>query len=169
MIVRTERLEIVPGAAELQRVRTQVEWLNDPMVVRYSEQRHHKHTVTTQIAYILSFEDEPADFLEVRLDNRMIGTMTVFRDEPNSVADMGIMIGDRSCWGKGYGTEAWDGLMKHLFSHGVRKVEAGCMGLNLGMQAVFRRTKMEMEGRRWHHFHIEEEMFSDMLLFGKRR
>lgn len=87
-----------------------VAWLNDPEVVRYSEQRHKRHTLETQHSYVNGVWSNPGSWIwlickPTPLD--AIGTITAHCDENNKVANMGILIGEKTAWGQGYGSEAW--------------------------------------------------------------
>lgn len=143
-------LEQANGSIGVEYLSRMVKWLNDPEIVRHSEQRHKIHSLKNQLAYIESFI-WPNQFRLIILDNELIGTMTAYVDSPNSVADIGILL-DKTKQGKGYGTEAWLGLMEHLFGMGVRKVEAGCMSVNIPMITVFQKSGMFPEGIRQRHF-----------------
>lgn len=131
----------------------QIAWLNDPEVVRYSEQRHKKHTLESQHAYVNGLWAGPGNYIWlISTSAKPIGTITAYCDLNNKVADIGIMIGDRAQWGFGYGTEAWQGVMKWLFETGARKVEAGCMSKNTAMIQVCMKSRMHVDGRRDDHF-----------------
>jgi ribosomal-protein-alanine N-acetyltransferase len=163
--IKTERLNLVRPIMTPSPIQANVDWLNDPEIVRYSEQRHTKHTVEGQIQYIKSF-DHPSRFLMMIFNDQIIGTMTAHVDTDNDVADVGIMIGDKSMWGKGLGFEAWEGLCDHLLANGIRKVEAGAMSENRGMVAIFRKYGMVYEGRRFGHFLLGKEV-CDLVQWGK--
>lgn len=144
-------------------------WLNDPEVVRYSEQRHKVHTVQSQLDYWLSPATlDPNIVLGIYLDkeNKFIGSVSAVVDQPNNVANVGILIGDRKEWRKGYGFEAWKEFCDYLFKIGVRKIEAGCMSPNKGMIRIFQKYDMEPEGRREGHFQTKEAKCA-MLLYGR--
>jgi len=50
-------------------------------------------------------------------DGRHIGNCMYYDiDRTKSQAELGIVIGDRSCWGKGYGTDAVTTVLDHVFS-----------------------------------------------------
>jgi RimJ/RimL family protein N-acetyltransferase len=164
MIV-TRRLTLVPPSDE--SIPKMVEWLNDPDVTRYSEQRHQKHTVPFQRIYI-GMMTRPHKYLEIRTNDTIIGTITAHVDPYNDVADVGIMIGEKSLWGKGYGAEAWQAFCDYLLGNGIRKVECGCMNINFGMKHICRKTGMNYEGRRFAHFLVGEDTV-DMLYFGRFR
>jgi [ribosomal protein S5]-alanine N-acetyltransferase len=149
----TERLVLVPY--EIERIRQQhINWLNDPNVARYSEQRHRRHTLATQSRYLQSKTELQPIWL-IRIKNNGLsddlGTIGANVDSYNQVADMEILIGEKALWGHGYGTEAWRAVMNYLFTY-VRKIEAGCMQDNDGMCEVCTKTGMRYEGFRLGHF-----------------
>lgn len=147
----TKRLILTLGENRLPTFWAMVDWLNDPEVVQYSEQRHRTHTVDTQLNYVYSFKP-PSEFRVIYWGEEPIGTITAQVDEINKVADIGIMIGDKQCWGEGFGTEAWVAMMNHLFETGIYKIEAGCMSPNAGMKRIFGKSGMTREGFRDSHF-----------------
>src|SRR5262249_9738362 len=110
-----------------------VGWLNDPEIVRYSEQRHKRHTHQTQREYITT---HPGVFLEIHNDEHFIGTISAYIDSNNMVADVGILIGCKFIWGKGCGTQAWFLFCDLLLKSNVRKIEAGHMASNHGMSRI---------------------------------
>src|SRR3972149_2198414 len=84
-------------------------WMNDQEVVQYTESRFQKHTVRTLRSYILHVNSSNNVFLAIVLKDgdRHIGNIKIGSINPvHHTADIGIIIGDKSCWGKGYGTEA---------------------------------------------------------------
>jgi len=97
----------------------------------------------------------------------MVGTITAYVSMPHRTADMGIMIGDRSVWGKGVGQDAWAILLKWLLSHnGVRKVTGGTMRCNQGMVKIMERSGMMLESVR-----PKQELLNgipvDLVYYGK--
>jgi RimJ/RimL family protein N-acetyltransferase len=156
--IETERLRILPFAAEFLSDRY-IAWLNDPEVVRYSEQRHRMHDLSSCRAYWLSFEGTPHYFWAVLTRDpvaRHIGNASAYVDIPNSVADLAILVGDREIWGKGFGSEIWQALCRFLLVEAnLRKVTAGTMAVNDGMLGVMRKSGMIIEGRRHRQFLFE--------------
>lgn len=126
-------------------------WLNDPAVVRYSNQRFVRHDRATCLRYLASFEGTDNAFFAVRRidDRRTIGTMTMYRSVPHGTADIGIMIGDTSAWGHGYGQDAWDTLVRWgLETLRLRKLTAGALACNAAMVRVIERSGMRLEAVR---------------------
>lgn len=128
-----------------------IDWLNDPLVMRFSNQRFLKHDRDSCRRYLASFEGSPNLFVSVRRrDNEQaIGTMTAYVALWHGTADLGIMIGDRSAWGHGYGQDAWDRMTKFLLDEqGLRKITCGTLACNEAMIRLAMRSGMELEGRR---------------------
>lgn len=136
-----------------------VDWLNDPEVVRYSDNRHQKHTLKTSRTYLASFADSPNCYWALILkgvNETMIGSVTAYVDVYNSVADVGILIGDKSCWCGGYGSEAFAGVVDWLFSRrGMRKVTAGTMAANTRMLSIMRKTGLCEDGRKLRYYLLD--------------
>jgi RimJ/RimL family protein N-acetyltransferase len=128
-----------------------VGWLNDPAVTQYSNQRFVEHNHESCRRYLQRFEGSPNLFVSVRRldDGRRIGTMTAYIAPQHGTADMGILIGDRSVWGRGYGQDAWSVLAEFLLRQpGMRKVTCGTLACNEAMIRLAERSGMELEGRR---------------------
>lgn len=154
-IIRTSRLTIEPFGDQ-HPIGLLVDWLNDREVVRYSDQRHMTHTLETSSAYYKSFAGTPNHYWAILSNNVMIGTITAYVDEPNSVADIGILVGNKMYWRSGYGSEAFKGVVNWLITCcGVRKVTAGAMAENMAMCNVMLKSGMHEEGRRERYYILD--------------
>lgn len=137
---------------------THVAWLNDPEVVRYSNQRFRQHTHASCRRYFEGFdEDSPHLFASLRVAKPgasergeiPVGTLTAYRSLHHGTADVGILLGERAVWGQGIGLEAWQLLTDWLLTTpGLRKVTAGTLACNAAMLAVAERSGMQREGAR---------------------
>ena len=127
-------------------------WLNDPEVVQFSRQRFIKHDFLSSKKYFESFVSSNNLFISIKLHkvNKMIGTMTVYFSEPNN-ADVGILIGDKSQWGKGHGKDAWNSLLMWLENElNIVKITAGTLASNIGMLNVMKESGMSLEAKKTH-------------------
>lgn len=123
-------------------------WLNDPIVTKYSNQRFSKHTHRSSEKYLNSFAEGNNLFLAICLinDNSPIGTVTVYKNINHLTADVGILIGEKKYWNRGYGTEVFNCLLSYLLeSAGVRKVTAGTASINHGMINTLKKCGMHLE------------------------
>ena len=136
-----------------------VSWLNDKVLMQYSEQRHKKHTIESCRAYwercvkgknyFWAIEDEKNGFGH-------IGNITAYVDFYNSIADVALIIGHKDAGNMGYGFEAWKGVCEYLLSDGkIRKVTAGTLALNIPMLKIMNRLGMEDDGVRKSHYLID--------------
>lgn len=126
-------------------------WLNDAEVVRFSNQRFRTHNLDSSLAYLESFEGSDNLFLSVRRkgDALPVGTMTAYISIAHGTVDIGIMIGERNVWGRGYGQDAWNTLQHALLNlEGIRKITAGTLAINGGMLTLMQRSGMHLEAVR---------------------
>jgi len=154
-VIKTKRLVLKPFC-EKYLTQEYVNWLNDLEVVRYSEQRHHKHTIESCRRYIKSFEGSP-NYIWVILavsDNLgHIGNINAYVDEKNRIADVGILIGKKEVWNRGYGSEAWSGVCNYLLNIlKLRKVTGGAISTNKVMLRLMQKAGMVKDGRRTRHY-----------------
>jgi len=144
-----------------------VSWLNDREVVRYSEQRHKSHTLASCSDYYKSFQDKCDLFLVILTKDQPInhiGNITVLIDTNNLVADIAIVIGKKDVWGKGYGKEAFAGVMDYLFlKKNIRKVTAGTMSINKPMLSIMKSSGMVSDGVKKNQFLVDGEEV-DMIM-----
>lgn len=154
-VITTSRLSLEPFSSR-HSIDILVGWLNDKEVVRYSEQRHIKHTIESQTRYLESFTNSSNCFwavIQKMSTDEMIGSITAYIDPHNSVADVGILIGSRGHWNLGFGTEAFKAVVDWLIVRkGMHKVTAGAMAENEGMIKIMNKIGMYEESRRRRYF-----------------
>lgn len=144
-------------------------WLNDPKVVRFSNQRFRRHTRQTCRAYLGTFSESPNLFLAIcmRDSGQFVGTMTAYVEEHHGTVDLGLMIGDSAQWGKGLGLDAWQTLMSYLLTEcKMRKVTGGTLRCNVGMLRIMERSGMVLEAVRKSQ-EIVEGRSEDILYYAK--
>lgn len=148
-----------------------IAWLNDPEVVRYSNQKFIVHNADTCLEYFQSFIGTNNIYLAIYLkeENIYIGTMTVYIAGAHETADIGILIGDKKIWGNGIGQEAWILMVDWLVKvAGARKVTGGAMRANIGMTKIMVNSGMKIDGVR-----VAQELLDgkpqDILYFSKFR
>jgi [ribosomal protein S5]-alanine N-acetyltransferase len=146
-----------------------VGWLNDPDVVRFSEQRHRQHSMESCRAFFSGFATGPNLLwaIETREGGQHIGNITATIDVNNKIADIGIMIGAANARGKGYGRHAWGAVLGHLCARAdLRKVTGGCLAANTAMVQLMRTCGMTEDGSRPDHYLVEGHPTS-ILYFAK--
>lgn len=99
-------------------------------------------------------------------DDAFIGTLRIKLDPRAKNADIGILVGDRSRWGKGIATDIISAASAHLFTKmKMRKLTAGAMAVNAGMIRVFERLGFKREGILRKHDAFESK-YCDHIYFG---
>jgi ribosomal-protein-alanine N-acetyltransferase len=167
--ISTNRLTLRPLTKATSR---NIAWLRDRDVVRYSQQRHRDHTLSSQVRYINSFVGRSHLWgIYLAESGNHIGNISAANDEPNNVSDIGIMIGETAFWGKGYAREAWTAACGWLLDKdygGVRKLEAGCSRNNVAMMKIIQGSGFKQEGELLNHLLIDNAPVS-AVLFGRMR
>jgi RimJ/RimL family protein N-acetyltransferase len=118
-----------------------VNWLNDPLVNQFLESRHKVHTVESVIEFVDSVDRSNSSvFFGVFLaeNGRHVGNVKL--SEMNFVessAEIGYLIGEKECWGKGYATEAVSAVcLAALRDLGIVTVTAGAYSKNAASISV---------------------------------
>lgn len=142
---------------------TYIAWLNDQDVVRYSELRHSIHTLESCRVYFESYQNTPHFFWAIEVfDNGQwahIGNINAYVNKKNNIADVGILIGEKSAWGKGYGATAWNAVCNYLLQNKkIRKVTGGAMSSNKAMLKIMQHSGMIEDGKRIKHYIHNNEM-----------
>lgn len=137
-----------------------ISWLNDKEVVRYSELRHNNHTYDSCYQYWLSYQNSHNYFwaIEIYKDGKWlhIGNINAYININNKLADVGILIGEKEVWGKGYGLIAWRAVCHYLLTKcNMRKVTGGTMSANIGMLKIMQRAGMVEDGKRLRQYICE--------------
>lgn len=153
-IIRTERLNVVPFSRH-HLTEKYVGWLNDKLIMRFSERRHRTFSLESCREYFFSFKDTPHYFWaieEIQSNLGHIGNLNAYIDVNNSVADLGILIGEIKARNQSYGLEAWIGVCDYLFGKATRKITAGALAVNKPMIRLMERSGMIEDGVRRRHY-----------------
>jgi len=165
-------LRVSLGKIELVDISCYLKWLSDPEVNKYLEARHQKYSKSTLTQWIHAnhnSKDSEIFSLIDDLSETPIGTLRISRINLRyKTCDLGLMIGDKNFWGKGYGTESIKKACTYLKDSGFRKVHAGAYSANIGSIKSFLKNDFSTEGR-----YIAEViddstgMLDDILLMSK--
>ena len=125
-----------------------ISWLNDPEVVRFSNQRFVKHDIASVRDYYESFSGSSNALFAIEdVQTQLhVGTMTAYVQPYHGTVDVGILMGLR---GNGFGKEAWRLVIDWLLDtcH-ARKVTAGTLSCNHGMIRLMELAGMHQEATR---------------------
>src|SRR5262249_40163902 len=135
-------------------------WMRDPDVTRYLECRFTYCTLDDLRRFVAEVStDQNALFLAIVLkqDDRHVGNLKLAAiNRLHGSAEIGLLIGEKNCWNKGYATEAIRLVMAHAFSElGLHKLTAGCYDVNPASARAFLRAGFVREGLRREQFECE--------------
>jgi RimJ/RimL family protein N-acetyltransferase len=151
----TERLRLrsLTSAACGQRY---LGWMRDEAVQRFLESRGQPMSLESLAAFVAKANVDP-DTLMLGMfqadDDQHIGNIKLGPiDRRHARASLGILIGERDAWGRGYATEAVRAVSDYAIAKlGVAKVTAGAYDENAGSIAAFQRAGFVIEGRLARH------------------
>lgn len=129
-----------------------INWLNDPEVNQFLELRFISHTLESVKKEIQIIKQQKNIYFWAIIEsqsNRHIGNIKLGPINPyHNSAEIGLLIGEKSCWGKGYGTESIRLVVQFAFQKlKLHKLTAGFYALNMGSQKAFRKNGFIIEGR----------------------
>lgn len=147
-----------------------VGWLNDPEVNGALESRFTEQTIDTVRAFVAAHAGRNDVLLlaVVEADGRHVGNVKVGPLSPHhGTADLGLLIGERAVWGRGYATSAIRQATELAFERlGARKLTASCYSANVGSATAFRRAGWSDEGVRPGQFVAADGSVQDQVMFG---
>lgn len=146
-----------------------VGWLNDPETVRYTEARHAAHTLESVRAYAAACAARGDDHLLGVFElagGRHVGNIKVGPVNPrHRCASVGLIIGEKERWGRGYATEAIELAARHAFTVlGLHKLTAGVVEGNAASLRAFEKNGFVVEGVRRKQNFCAGEWRNEILL-----
>lgn len=146
-----------------------VRWMNDPRVNRYLESRFVTHTAESIRRSVVELSQNSVFAAVIdRATGDHIGNIKLGPvDHHHRTADIGIVIGEERCWGKGFATESIIAMTDHAFEVlGLAKVTASVYAINLASIRAFQKAGFELEGTRCSQFSIGESR-TDAVMLGR--
>lgn len=145
-------------------------WMNDSSITRYLESRFFPNDLESLKEYVIRMQKDPNSlFLAIIMkeSERHIGNIKLGPiDWVHRLADVGVLIGDKSFWGKGYATEAIGLVASMAFEKiNLHKLTAGYYSENKGSAAAFRNNGFVVEGVRRRHRFCEGD-YTDTVVLG---
>lgn len=152
---------------------TYVSWLNDPEVTRYLETGVFPTTIGDLKEFYKRMSKSRKDLIFAIVTKKggtHVGNIKL--GEINWVhryGELGIMIGKRSCWNKGYGREACALLLGHAFKRlNLNKVILGVFGSHRAAIRLYESIGFRAEGRVRKLF-FNDGRYEDKVIMGISR
>lgn len=150
-----------------------VRWMNDQEVVEFLETGFFPVTMAALRRYVASKADRSDVLFLAMVDRRTGRHVGNIKLEPikwrYGTAEVGLLIGDKRYWGRGYGREALRLVLAHAFGKlNLRKVTAGVLAPNRPSLRMFLGLGFVVEGRQRAQAIVGGKP-CDLILLGKFR
>lgn len=140
-------------------------WMNDTEVTQYLESRFYPHSVESIASYISQVNASSDSVLfaivvkdkDIHIGNIKVGSINWI----HRYADVGILVGAKAYWGKGFATEAIKLMVDYAFKKlNLHRLEAGCYSNNIASIKAFKNAGFTEEGRLkeryfWHGEYVD--------------
>lgn len=145
-------------------------WLRDPEINRYLEVRFMPSQTLAQLRDFIETTAGSNDSLLLGMflngDNRHIGNIKLGPvDWNHRTADIGLLVGDREQWGKGFATTAIALVSRYAFRElNLAKLTAGCYAENQGSMSAFFKAGFAQEGTKVSQWQVGDRRQDGIML-----
>lgn len=134
-----------------------VQWMQDPEVNQYLESRWDTFSIEVLRDYVRKTNDGKTNFMFgmfLNTTDRHIGNIKAGPVHPiHKYADIGLIIGDKTMWGKGIAAEAISMITDFCFQElHLHKLTAGMYEANIGSYRAFIKCGYQQAGIKKKHF-----------------
>ncbi len=139
-------------AREMADLERNTRWVNDREVTQYLAVRYQMSGLAEE-AWLRAGTSAPLTFGHVAFaietkDGRHIGNCDLASVPEDRKGTVGIMIGEKDCWSKGYGTDALTTLLRFGFDEmNLNRIALSVFANNERAQACYRKCGFVEEGR----------------------
>ena len=142
--------------------------LNDKKLMQYSNQRFLDHSFQTSLNYLNKFKNTDNNFFAIinKENKKLIGTITSYYFKEHKTVDVGILIGDKSISGSGYGKESWKLYIDHLSAQKYKKNNCWYIIMQHFNVEAIEFSDMVPDGTRKNHEIVDNKLY-DVLYFAK--
>ena len=148
-------------------------WMNDPEVTRFLEGGRYPLSMAHEREWLDNAMTNRSGFsnvllaIETKEGGVHIGNAGLHEaSAEHRTAKLGIVIGEKDCWSKGYGTDTVRTLLRFAFGQmNLNRVELGTFDFNERAQACYRKCGFVEEGRRREDRYIDGR-YCDLLIMG---
>lgn len=153
--------------------RDYVNWMQDEEVLQFLTGRTKAYSMEELEEYVTKMNESPTNYLFgifLRAGNIHIGNIKIGGIDPSHrFADVGLLIGNKDMWGKGYATEAIGLVTQYAFNKlSLKKLTAGMVVENIGSYKAFIKAGYKEVGKLSGHV-ISNGKHVDTILFEKCR
>lgn len=145
------------------------DWLNDREVTKFLDSGVFPNTVDKMEEYYRNIALSPNNVMLAIIDNESDKHIGNIKLGPinwiTRIAPLGIMIGNKEFWGKGYGTEAIRLVLDYAFKRlNLHKVTAGIAAIHQASTKAFKEAGFEVEGQLKSQFLLDGQYYDSLYL-----
>lgn len=165
--LETERTGLRP-LTEADATDNYLSWLNDHEVTKGLETGVFPSTKESLLDFVKKISGSKDNIIFAIVDkktNKHIGNIKLGNiNWVHRHGELGILIGDKNAWGKGFGTDACKLLVQYAFEKlNLRKVWLAVFSNNPAAINIYKKIGFEEEGRLKEHV-FSDGQFADKLL-----
>ena len=135
---------------EIEDIDSFVTWLNDEEIRQYLLMTSPLNKIRDREFVEQLYKDDRNIPLGITLkeNDQLIGNVALINISlPNRRASMGIFIGDKSCWSKGYGTEALELMVRYAFHElNLHRIYLTVFEFNVRAMRAYEKAGFRREG-----------------------
>ncbi len=148
-------------------------WLNDREVTKFMEERNFPCTIQDIRKFYEEMNRSKTDVLLAIVDKKKdlhIGNIKLGGiNWAHRFGELGIMIGEKRYWGKGYGQDACKVLLKYAFERlNMNKIFLGTYAAHKSAIRSYKKAGFRIEGRIKDIFYFEDR-YVDKVMMGITR
>lgn len=144
-----------------------LKWYNDDELNRLAGWSNAKVTAS-KLKYNLSksFGYDPMNLVIENEDEKPIGTIQLYGvDEMNKSCSLGVRIGDKDYWGKGYGEDAITALLKYAFTNlDMYRVSLKVYEYNIRAYKCYLKCGFKDEGKTRKSAFIDGQFYDEIIM-----
>ena len=145
-------------------------WINDAQIARFIDAGFFPTTKKDLDEYYRNIKLSKSDIMFAIVENKNrkhIGNVKLGGiNWVHRFADLGILIGDKACHGKGFGTEACILVLEYAFKRlNLNKVFLGCHSNNIAAIKAYKKVGFKIEGRLRKMLNVDGK-YVDKVLMG---
>lgn len=145
-----------------------LQWLNDPEILQFlliyrplsleQEEEWFKNAMKAENQIYFSIIEKEGE--------RLIGNISISIEWKNRIGSLGIIIGEKSAWNKGYGTEAMKLLVNYGFEElNLNRMELEVFSSNPRAKRCYEKSGFKVEGCR-RQAHYIKGRYIDLYILG---
>ena len=143
-------------------------WVQDPLVNQYLEFRHCVPS-ENELKEFIQKMNAASDSLLLGIFFKSLQHLSNIKLGPidwrNERTTLGLFIGDRKEWGKGYATESIKALTGYAFNNlNLNAVRAGCYATNIASYKAFLKSGYYEEARMKSYWRIDSGFTDNIIL-----